>query len=138
MLAMPLILGLSGCSSPTQTTPPDVYFPPTAVEVVPPVVYAEWWATVVSRAGTDAVLTEFAAIRWFEGPAFGWPVPLLEGIEIGVWIPDNRIVVAQRYALWEPLVSHEMLHAILQGDPEHTHSLWADYIVGSPFVSPGS
>ncbi len=101
---------ISGCGSPTD---PVI----GAIEIEPPPVYEIYWSSIESCSGQTA---DFNRVRWF----------------VRYQLPDDRDVVGQRTNrneivlrsdLWldQLVVSHEILHQILDGDGDHDSEHWA-------------
>ena len=80
-------------------------------------VYTEWWAENESCSGRTA---DMGRIAWYTATS-------IVGDEIvarGVWTPPHEIILVRGYEDEEITVRHEMLHDLLDGDPEHTSPLW--------------
>ena len=81
-------------------------------------IYTEWWAANESCSSRTADLTR---IEWYTATS-------IVGDDIvarGVWTPPHQIILVRGYEEDEVTVRHEMMHDLLDGDPEHTSSLWA-------------
>jgi hypothetical protein len=76
------------------------------------------------------VESEFSAVQWFKVPGGSW---FVGDVQVrGMWTRSgNRIFIAEAFWTDRKIVSHEMLHAILD-DPSHDHTLFA----GSKYFTP--
>ena len=111
-----LLLAISGCDS---LTGPDT--PAGAIPFDPPPPYAAYWDRVETDSGRSR---DFGGIRWVEVPGGPWSV---EGDQVrAMWVQrGRRIYIASEHLGDAPLIMHEMLHDVLNGDPEHTNPLFA-------------
>lgn len=112
---LPLVL-LLGCQT--------VFMPREAIRYEAHPAYARWYKAMQQCAGPT-----FCRSRWgpqefwtVEGPSF--PCPALKGQCGGWWTTPHTITVASYSVDDSLLVSHEMLHDILQAP----HGVWADPI----------
>jgi hypothetical protein len=107
------------------TSPDPINFPTDAVEVTPPVPYAQWWSLTEACAQRTV---PFNSVRWFVEAR---PALLLGGESYGgYWFADgNRILLPAPSVYRGDVVRHEMLHAILQ-DGSHPRVEFVDHCGG--------
>jgi len=89
---------------------------PGVTEFDPPPVYQEWWRDAEACAGRSG---QFDRLRWYKNE--GCVTHNTRGECIyGMWRSDHTIYLTDTGVLYQPLVTHEMLHDIL-GDGSHDH-----------------
>lgn len=84
---------------------------------VPPATYAALYRAVEACSGRTG---DFTRIRWFLASSIeadGRPARAR-------WSPPHDIVIVAGYETDDRTVSHEMLHDLLDGDPDHRHRAW--------------
>lgn len=85
----------------------------------PPVSYAQWWSDVQSCAAREGRMDR---IEWFVAEDLTQNGRLV----LGRWEEPHRITILAGYTEAEAIVKHEMLHDLLNGDPDHTDAAWAE------------
>jgi hypothetical protein len=113
-LGLPALL--SACSSiaaPTEST-----LPAGAIEIAAPAIYRDWHQKTQACSG---LTEEFSTVKFYVVPGVE-TFSTGEGQKVGQWIRDggtNRIIVAGNYQNHEMVVSHELLHSLLnrEGHP---------------------
>jgi hypothetical protein len=90
----------------------DPPLPPDAALLVPPPVYAGWWAMVEECSGLQGSLGD---IQWYAVPRQLWnPANNNDRVE-GYWSQaSNRIVLNSDHTIDGGVVRHEMLHALVR------------------------
>ncbi len=101
---------LAACSEPTS---PEV---PGRVEFAPPDVYADWWEQIERCAGEEG---DYDRVRWFRVDRFQDRPTLL-----GQWNSNHEITIRADLLDAFPIVAHEMLHDLLDGDRRHMDLAW--------------
>ena len=81
--------------------------------------YVEFWAATEACAG---VTGDLGRIEWFRATS------IISGQRIlrGLWQPPHRITIWAGLEDDAPTVRHEMLHDLLNGDPDHRQAAWSD------------
>jgi hypothetical protein len=108
-----LLLPGIGCATPTGAYWPGVAF-------TPPVTYAAMYSRVEECSERRG---NYAAMRFYEAPdgALGDRV-------MGRWLAPHNVYLTTWVVVTDSVESittmHEMLHALLDGDPEHQHEVW--------------
>jgi hypothetical protein len=99
--------------------------PEGARPLTPPPEYRTWWQDVAAHCDCDPATT-FEHLLWYEVPgetfACGGPDRCAAGRDA-----DDIILLAHRWVRSVAVVQHEMLHALLGGDPQHRHHAWLRY-----------
>jgi hypothetical protein len=95
-----------------------------AQPLVPPPPYSAWWAEVAASCDCTPATT-LSAIAWYVVPGETFTYRGMQSA--AAWDEDNLIVLARRWRDSKAVVQHEMLHAILGGDPQHRHAAWLRY-----------
>lgn len=80
-------------------------------------VYAEWWSATQTCSSLTADLER---IEWFTATSIVGD----DAVARGVWTPPHRIILVKGFEESETTVRHEMLHDLLDGDPDHTSPHW--------------
>jgi hypothetical protein len=112
-MLLPLcITGLVGCGGYTTTINDRRAFEPLPM-------YAEWWVATERCSTWTAPL---ARIEWFTASSITAQGGI---IARGSWRAPHEIVIVRGYESDEITVRHEMLHDLLDGDPEHASATWA-------------
>ncbi len=83
----------------------------------PPEVYADWWDATEACSGLDG---DFARVSWYLATGITGDGKVASGR----WSQPHDIVIVRGYEGDETIVRHEMLHDLLDGDPDHTSALW--------------
>lgn len=84
----------------------------------PPPVYDTLWYDVETCSGRSG---DPRRVRWFLADSFpGRPLRLAQ------WTPDRRITLRSDLDVALPIVAHEMLHDLLDGDPDHDDGAWLE------------
>lgn len=107
---------------------------PSNTEVAPPenstraytLVVAAWAA----RTTPNPLVGELPPVRWFAGPCLDYG-DSGEGCTIGGWSfasvgGDSEIHLVLMETIPESSLAHEVLHWVLQDDPNHEHDLWLE------------
>lgn len=83
----------------------------------PPNEYRSWWESVEA---CSALRGDFDLARWYRaaGITSGG-----EGVQ-GIWESPHDITVVRGAEADASIVSHEILHNLLQGDIDHRHDAW--------------
>jgi len=104
LLAMPLVIGCE--------TPAAPFLVEGAERFDPPPAYQLWWDLTQQCSARRG---SFAGVRWYVVP--GASTLLVNGQRVeGYWTSGNAIVLAEAATFSGPLVRHEMLHALQEGD----------------------
>lgn len=110
--ALAVLLGLIGC------TEADPLPPPERTPFDPPPVYDTLWADVEACSGRTG---DARRVRWFLADSFpGRPRRLAQ------WDTGHVITLRRDLDVALPIVAHEILHDLLQGDREHEDPAWLD------------
>lgn len=105
VLALAALPALFACGDVTAPRLPD-----GAVPLEPLAVYQRWWALTQECSGRSA---DFSRVAWYVVPGVE-SIPTEIGDVQGMYVPPNRIVLAEKSVRHGPLVRHEMLHALLR------------------------
>lgn len=114
MKRLALLLTLMGCHDPirlqdgfVQLSPPDSLVDRSAL-------YREWWTAVEECSG---IVASFDRVRWFWHPSEDYPIAL-DGQPIGALTKwrTHRIFLGRHAAADSRIVSHEILHDLLQAN----------------------
>lgn len=100
------------CSDPLVMQPGFVQLSPPDTLVDRSALYREWWAAVERCSGRTA---SFERVRWFWHPTEDYPMTL-DGQPVGAlskW-RTHRIFLGRHAAADSRIVSHEILHDLLQ------------------------
>lgn len=97
---------------------PSAHLPAGAVQIAAPREFAAWFARTERCSGISG---QFQQIQWFVVPG-AETFDTREGRKVGMWEKNGsvtRIIVAGRYTQHEMVVSHEILHHLLdrEGHP---------------------
>ena len=104
LLAAPLLLGCERAVAPILVEGAERFQPPPA--------YRLWWELTQECSGRRGL---FSRVRWYYVP--GAVTIVVDGRRVeGYWSAPNTIVLAEAAMLDGPLVRHEMLHALQDGD----------------------
>ena len=113
----PLLALVAGISCGHLTDPP---LPGNAQLLVPPPVYAEWWAMVESCSGLSGSLEN---IQWYSTTSLLRDPNDNDEAIAGYWsLAGNRIVLYTNDTIAGGVVRHEMLHALVRSAG---HPRWA-------------
>ena len=105
-----ILLVAAACSEPTS---PEVE---GRFAFIPPDTYEAWWDQVERCANREG---DFSRIRWYRIPAFRDRPTLL-----GQWNSLHEITIRSDLVDAWPVVAHEMLHDLLDGDEKHGDLAW--------------
>jgi hypothetical protein len=113
----PLLALVAGISCGSLTDPP---LPGNAQLLIPPPVYAEWWAMVESCSGLSGSLEN---IQWYSTTSLLRDPNDNDEAIAGYWsLASNRIVLYTNDTIAGAIVRHEMLHALIRSAG---HPRWA-------------
>ena len=110
LLLVTALTALGACSEPTSPEIPGRY------EILPPASYAEWWTRVEACSGKRGAISR---VRWYTVSSFPDRPDLL-----GQWNSNHEITLRDDVRDLEPVVSHEILHELLDGDRDHLELAW--------------
>jgi hypothetical protein len=105
-----MIPGLLGACS--TLAPSESSLPVGATEIAAPAVYQEWLQRTEACSG---IAGDLSTMKFYVVPGVG-SFPTHEGAKVGEWNSDghtNRIIIAGNYRNHEMVVSHELLHSLL-------------------------
>jgi hypothetical protein len=112
-----LLALVAGISCGSLTDPP---LPENAQLLIPPPVYAEWWAMVESCSGLSGSLEN---IQWYSTTSLLRDPNDNDEAIAGYWsLASNRIVLYTNDTIAGAIVRHEMLHALIRSAG---HPRWA-------------
>jgi len=80
-------------------------------------VYPDWWSQISTCAGRSG---DLGRIDWWQASS----ITVNKRIVRGQWQQPHRITLVSFYIDSENVVKHEMLHDLLDGDPEHRDASW--------------
>lgn len=104
-------LALGACTEPERRAAPLARTP-----FDPPAVYDTLWAQVEACSGRTG---DPARVRWFLADSFpGRPRRLAQ------WEPGHMIILRTDVDVALPIVAHEILHDLLEGDRAHEDPSW--------------
>ena len=83
----------------------------------PPPMYSDWWADLASCSGRSGDMTR---IEWWQATS----ITVNKQIVLGQWERPHRITLVDFYVENEDIVKHEMVHDLLDGDPDHRDGAW--------------
>jgi hypothetical protein len=107
-----LLLGCCGCGTTIVETNAHNVRP-----FAPLPVYAEWWSQLQVCSARVASMDR---IEWFMADGLTQNGALV----LGKWEEPHRITVLANQIESESVVKHEMLHDLLNGDPDHQGPAW--------------
>lgn len=89
-----------------------------------PAEYAKWWQDVLAECGCTPAIVDLASIAWQRVPTVTFECA--DGLRCyGYYIPSlAEAFIGAADTLRQSTIKHEMLHAVLGGDPEHRHRSW--------------
>lgn len=95
----------------------EIVGPPAGTPFVSPAIYTQWRAEVESCAK----IWSLDQISWFKSPNGSLGKQIM-----GEWYPPHNIFITEFVYNdnLEEVIKHEMMHDLLQGDQDHTSSLW--------------
>lgn len=107
--------------------------PEGAESFTPPPGYGAWWASVASCSGLTPIAHGWQLVHWFTVPSGSDGKMWCGNMRTrGCWRAPDDIYVAKGQETVATVVSHEMLHEMLNGDADHSHGAWAQCFPTSP------
>lgn len=80
--------------------------------------YEAWWSANELCSSRTGDLTR---VQWFLATS----IVSNGALAFGAWTAPHQIVLVRGFEEDEVVVRHEMLHDLLDGDPDHRSPLWA-------------
>lgn len=135
-ICLTVLLLVVGCSdnplTPAREPGPLEQEIPPSEAYEPPRIFNCWWQQVEAASGIER--GDYQSVSWRTVPGGGWWSETLGRELQGLYlIATETIYLAERYVDNEALIKHEILHVLLQGDPDHEHPLFRQYVPGSDF-----
>jgi hypothetical protein len=79
--------------------------------------YSDWWTETEACSGRAA---DFGRIEWWEAET----ITVNKQIVLAHWEKPHKITLTRFHVATASVVRHEMLHDLLDGDPNHADEAW--------------